>query len=136
MAYVLPAGSTMTATYTGTGSPITLNVVSITGATKSMAMAETTLLSGTSLTRIPSRVDPGTVQFECYLDDTATASNYLTYLKTCQTDKKSVALAVGLAGTTVDDLLAWTGYISEVTDPQIALGDDVLRFSVTLQVTA
>ncbi len=136
MAYVLPAGSTMTATYTGTGSPLTLNVTSITGATKSMAMAETTLLSGTSLTRIPSRLDPGTVQFECYLDDTATASNHLTYLKTCQTGKTSVVLAVGLAGTTVDDLLAWTGYISEVTDPQIALGDDVLRFSVTLQVTA
>ena len=136
MAYVLPAGSTLTATYTGTGSPITLNVTSITGATKSTAMAETTLLSGTSLTRIPSRIDPGTVQFECYLDDTATASNHLTYLKSCQTGKTSVALAVGLAGTTVDDLLAWSGYISEITDPQIALGDDVLRFSITLQVTA
>lgn len=136
MAYVLPAGATMTATYTGTGSPVTLNVVSITGATKSTAMAETTLLSATTLTRIPSRIDPGTVQFECYLDDTATASNHLTYLKTCQTGKTSVALAVGLAGTAVDDLLAWTGYISEITDPQIALGDDVLRFSITLQVTA
>lgn len=136
MAYVLPAGSTLVATYSGTGSPLTVNVVSITGATKSSAMAETTLLSDTSLKRIPSRIDPGTVQFECYLDDTASASNHLTYLKTCQTGKTSVALAVGLAGTTVDDLLAWSGYISEVTDPQIALGDDVLRFSVTLQVTA
>lgn len=136
MAYVLPAGSTLVATYTGTGSPVTLNVTSITGATKSTAMAETTLLSGTTLTRIPSRFDPGTVQFECYLDDTATASNHLTYLKSCQTGKTSVALAVGLAGTAIDDLLAWTGYISEITDPQIALGDDVLRFSVTLQVTA
>ena len=136
MAYVLPAGSTMTATYTGTGSPITLNLTSITGATKSTAMAEITLLSESTLKRIPSRLDPGTVQFECYLDDTASASNHITYLKTCQTDKKSVVLAVGFPGTTVDDLLAWTGYISEVTDPQIALGDDVLRFSVTLQVTA
>lgn len=136
MAYVLPAGSSLVATYSGTGSPLTVNVVSITGATKSTAMAETTLLSDTSLKRIPSRIDPGTVSFECYLDDTATASNHLTYLKTCQTGKTSVALAVGLAGTSVDDLLAWSGYISEVTDPTIALGDDVLRFTITLQVTA
>lgn len=136
MAYVLPAGSTLAATYSGTGSPLTVNVVSVTGATKSMAMADTTLLSGTSLTRIPSRIDPGTVSFECLLDDTATASNHLTYLKACQTGKTSVALAVGLAGTTVDDLLAWSGYITEVTDPTIALGDDVLRFTITLQVTA
>jgi hypothetical protein len=136
MAYVLPAGSSATFTYTGTGSPLTLNAVSIGGATKSTAMAETTLLSATTLTRVPSRLDPGTVTFECLLDDTATASNALTYLKACQTGKTSIAVAVAFPGTTIDDLLAYAGYISEVTDPTIALGDDILRFNVTLQVTA
>lgn len=136
MAYVLPAGSSAVFTYTGTGSPLTLNVVSIGGATKSTAMAETTLLSATTLTRVPSRIDPGTVTFECLLDDTATATNALTYLKTCQTGNKAITVAIGLAGTTVDDLFSYAGYISEITDPTIALGDDVLRFNVTLQVTA
>lgn len=136
MAYVLPAGSSAVFTYTGTGSPLTLNAVSIGGATKSTAMAETTLLSATTLTRVPSRIDPGTVTFECLMDDTATASNALTYLKACQTGNKTVSVAIGLPGTTVDDLLAYAGYITEITDPTIALGDDVLRFNVTLQVTA
>lgn len=136
MAYVLPAGVSATLTDVGGANSITLNVVSITGATQSMAMAETTALSATTLTRVPSRLDPGTVSFECYLDDTATASNHLTTIKTRQTAKTATVLNLDFPGTTIDAIMDYTGYIMEVTDPQIALGDDVLRFTVTMQITA
>jgi hypothetical protein len=136
MPYVLPAGVSATLTDVGGANSITLNVTSITGATQSMAMAEITLLSESTLKRIPSRLDPGTVQFECYLDDTATVSNHLTTIKTRQTAKTATVLNLDFPGTTIDAIMDYTGYIMEVTDPQIALGDDVLRFSVTMQVTA
>lgn len=136
MAYVLPAGVSATLTDVGGGNSISLNVVSITGATQSMAMAETTALSATTLTRVPSRLDPGTVQFECYLDDTATATNALTVIKARQTSKTATVLNLDFPGTTIDAIMDYTGYVMEVTDPQIALGDDVLRFSVTMQITA
>jgi hypothetical protein len=136
MAFVLPAGVSATLTDVGGANSITLNVVSITGATQSMAMAEVTALSDTTLKRLPSRLDPGTVSFECYLDDTATASNHLTTIKTRQTAKTATVLNLDFPGTTIDAIMDYTGYVMEVTDPTIALGDDVLRFTVTMQITS
>jgi len=136
MAYILPSGTTATLTDVGGASSITLNVTSITGATRSQAMAEITGLADSVLKRIPARIDPGTVSFECYLDDTATATNHLTVIKARQTAKTQTVLNLDLPGSTIDDLLDYTGYIMEVTDPTIALGDDVLRFTVTMQVSA
>lgn len=136
MAFVLSNPTTATLTDVGGGNPITLNVTSITGATQSQAMAEITALSDSVLKRIPARIDPGTVSFECYLDDTATATNHLTIIKARQTNKTQTVLNVDLPGSTIDNLCDYTGYIMEVTDPQIALGDDVLRFTVTMQVSA
>jgi hypothetical protein len=143
MAVVLPLGTTATLT-PATGTAITLNAISITGATRSVAMADITALSDYTLKRLPSRVDPGTVSFELYLDDTATASNHLKTIKDWQATisagpvigYNSVTLALNFPGTNIDGLISYQGYISEVTDPTVGAGDDALRFTVTMQVTA
>ena len=142
MAVVLPLGTTVTLT-PATGTAITLNALSVTGTTRSVAMADVTALSDYILKKLPSRVDPGTVQFEVYLDDTATASNSLKTLRDWQATVtgssigyNSVTLAINFPGSTIDALVSYQGYIMEVTEPSVSVGDEALRFSVTIQVTA
>ena len=142
MAVVLPLGTTVTLT-PATGTAITLNALSVTGTTRSVAMADVTALSDYILKKLPSRVDPGTVQFEVYLDDTATATNSLKTLRDWQATVtgssigyNSVTLSINFPGSTIDLLVSYQGYIMEVTEPSVAVGDEALRFSVTIQVTA
>jgi hypothetical protein len=142
MAVVLPLGTTVTLT-PATGTAITLNALSVTGTTRSVAMADVTALSDYILKKLPSRVDPGTVQFEVYLDDTATASNTLKTLRDWQATVtgssigyNSVTLSINFPGSTIDALVSYQGFIMEVTEPSVAVGDEALRFSVTIQVTA
>ncbi len=142
MAVVLPLGTTATLT-PATGTAITLNAISVTGATRSVAMADITALADYTLKRLPSRVDPGTVSFELYLDDTATATNPLKTIRDWQAtvtgssiSYNSVTLSLNFPGSTIDSLISYQGYISEVTDPTVGAGDDALRFTVTMQVTA
>jgi len=142
MAVVLPLGTTVTLT-PATGTAITLNALSVTGTTRSVAMADVTALSDYILKKLPSRVDPGTVQFEVYLDDTATATNSLKTLRDWQATVtgssigyNSVTLSINFPGSTIDALVSYQGYIMEVTEPSVAVGDEALRFSVTIQVTA
>ena len=142
MAVVLPLGTTVTLT-PATGSAITLNALSVTGTTRSVAMADVTALSDYILKKLPSRVDPGTVQFEVYLDDTATATNSLKTLRDWQATVtgssigyNSVTLSINFPGSTIDALVSYQGYIMEVTEPSVSVGDEALRFSVTIQVTA
>ena len=142
MAVVLPLGTTVTLT-PATGTAITLNALSVTGSTRSVAMADVTALSDYILKKLPSRVDPGTVQFEVYLDDTATASNSLKTLRDWQATVtgssigyNSVTLSINFPGSTIDALVSYQGYIMEVTEPSVSVGDEALRFSVTIQVTA
>lgn len=142
MAVVLPLGTTVTLT-PATGVAITLNALSVTGTTRSVAMADVTALSDYILKKLPSRVDPGTVQFEVYLDDTATATNSLKTLRDWQATVtgssigyNSVTLSINFPGSTIDALVSYQGFIMEVTEPSVAVGDEALRFSVTIQVTA
>ena len=142
MAVVLPLGTTVTLT-PATGTAITLNALSVTGTTRSVAMADVTALSDYILKKLPSRVDPGTVQFEVYLDDTATASNTLKTLRDWQATVtgssigyNSVTLSINFPGSTIDALVSYQGYIMEVTEPSVSVGDEALRFSVTIQVTS
>jgi len=142
MAVVLPLGTTVTLT-PATGTAITLNALSVTGTTRSVAMADVTALSDYILKKLPSRVDPGTVQFEVYLDDTATATNHLKTLRDWQATVtgssigyNSVTLSINFPGSTIDALVSYQGYISEVTEPSVSVGDEALRFSVTIQVTS
>ena len=142
MAVVLPLGTTVTLT-PATGTAITLNALSVTGSTRSVAMADVTALSDYILKKLPSRVDPGTVQFEVYLDDTATATNSLKTLRDWQATVtgssigyNSVTLSINFPGSTIDALVSYQGYIMEVTEPSVSVGDEALRFSVTIQVTA
>jgi hypothetical protein len=141
MAVVLPLGTTVTLT-PATGTAITLNALSVTGTTRSVAMADVTALSDYILKKLPSRVDPGTVQFEVYLDDTATATNSLKVLRDWQATVtgssigyNSVTLSINFPGSTIDALVSYQGFIMEVTEPSVAVGDEALRFSVTIQVT-
>jgi hypothetical protein len=126
-----------------TGTAITLNALSVTGTTRSVAMADITALSDYILKKLPSRVDPGTVQFEVYLDDTATASNTLKTLRDWQATVtgssigyNSVTLSINFPGSTIDALVSYQGFIMEVTEPSVSVGDEALRFSVTIQVTS
>jgi hypothetical protein len=142
MAVVLPLGTTVTLT-PATGTAITLNALSVTGTTRSVAMADVTALSDYILKKLPSRVDPGTVQFEVFLEDTATATNTLKTLRDWQATVtgssigyNSVTLSINFPGSTIDALVSYQGYIMEVTEPSVAVGDEALRFSVTIQVTA
>lgn len=142
MAVVLPLGTTVTLT-PATGVAITLNALSVTGTTRSVAMADVTALNNYILKKLPSRVDPGTVQFEVYLDDTATATNSLKTLRDWQATVtgssigyNSVTLSINFPGSTIDALVSYQGFIMEVTEPSVAVGDEALRFSVTIQVTA
>ena len=142
MAVVLPLGTTVTLT-PATGTAITLNALSVTGTTRSVAMADVTALSDYILKKLPSRVDPGTVQFEVYLDDTATATNSLKTLRDWQATVtgssigyNSVTLSINFPGSTIDALVSYQGFIMEVTEPSVSVGDEALRFSVTIQVTA
>jgi hypothetical protein len=45
-------------------------------------------------------------------------------------------LNINLPGSTIDDLIDYTGYVMSIADPTVALGDDVLKFSFTMQITA
>jgi hypothetical protein len=142
MAVVLPLGTIATLT-PATGTAIVLNCISVTGTTRSVAMAEITGLSDYTLKRLPSRVDPGTVTFEVYLEDTATATNTLKTLRDWQATVtgssigyNSVTLSLNFPGSTIDALISYQGYISGITEPTVGASDEALRFSVTLQVTA
>jgi hypothetical protein len=106
-------------------------------------MAEITGLSDYTLKRLPSRVDPGTVTFDVYLEDTATATNTLKTLRDWQATVtgssigyNSVTLSLNFPGSTIDALISYQGYISGITEPTVGASDEALRFSVTLQVTA
>ena len=54
MAVVLPLGTTVTLT-PATGTAITLNALSVTGTTRSVAMADVTALSDYILKKLPDR---------------------------------------------------------------------------------
>lgn len=141
MAVVIPRGTSVTLT-PATGTAITLNLTNVTGATRSVAMADVTALSDYILKRLPSRVDPGTAQFEVFLDDTATATNTLKTLRDWQAtvtgssiSYNSVTLSINFPGSTIDELISYQGYIMEITEPTVGVGDDALKFTVTVQVT-
>ena len=136
MAYVFPAGSSATLANTDSTASITLSVTSIGGVSRSIAMADVTTLTDTTLVKLPARIDPGQVTVECYLDDTVTATNHLTIIRARVTNKTLSLLSVNLPGTNIDTLCVYTGYVMSTTDPTVALGDDVLKFSFNMQITA
>ena len=61
MAYVFPAGSSATLANTDTTASITLSVTSIGGVSRSIAMADISALTDTTLVKLPARIDPGQV---------------------------------------------------------------------------
>jgi hypothetical protein len=115
---------------------MTLFPTSMGGVSRSIAMADVTALSDTVLVKLPARIDPGQVTVECYLTDTVTATNELTVVRTRLSAKTATVLNINLPGANIDDLIDYTGYVMSIGDPTVALGDDVLKFSFTMQITA
>lgn len=139
MALVLPAGSTASVATLTAGSPgaatAISNLISIGGLTLTKNMADVTGLSDTKIQRLPSRVDEGTVQLTIFLDDTATASNQYTSLKGRLTGGTHTRITINLPGSGIDDMYIYDGYVTEVGNPEIAAGDEALRYTVTLQIS-
>ena len=137
MAFVLGAGTTATIDNAGGSSPTTLsNLVSIGGNSATRGKIDVTVLADTTMASLPGRTDPGEVVLTFILDDTSTASNQLTALKTRWSGTTKSVIAVNLPGSTVDNLLTWTGYITNVTTPEVTGEDTSLRYTVTLMVSA
>jgi len=139
MALVLPAGSTASVATLTSGSPgaatAISNLISIGGLTLTKNMADVTGLSDTKIQRLPARVDEGTVQLTIFLDDTTTASNQYTSLKNRLTGGTHTRITINLPGATIDDMYIYDGYVTEVGNPEIAAGDEALRYTVTLQIS-
>ena len=147
MAKVLAIGATATiATITisgvteTTGTPIPLvNLISVGPNSATIATSDQTGLADSTLVKYPARIDPGTVQFEFFLDDTAntaTTTNQLTLFRARLTGKTKSVVAVDFTGTAIDTLITYTGYITDVTSPNIAAGDDTLKYQVTLTISS
>jgi len=136
MAFVFPAGTSAVLTDVGGGNSMTLFPTSMGGVSRSIAMADVTALSDTVLVKLPSRIDPGQVTVECYLTDTATVTNEVTVIRARLSSKTATVLNINLPGANIDDLIDYTGYVMSIADPTVALGDDVLKFSFTMQITA
>jgi hypothetical protein len=130
---LLAVGTTATIVQKSGSSPVTITTLkSIGGNTESMSMADVSGLADTTLVKAPARLDPGTVQFTCYLDDTVSGSNQFSTIRGYQTGKTAVTVAVTLPGSISDSFLSWTGYISETSTPELAAGDDALTYTFTL----
>lgn len=144
MAKVLAIGATATiatVTISGstetTGTPVALvNLISVGPNTATIATSDQTGLADSTLVKYPARIDPGTVQLEFFLDDTGTSTNQLTLFRARLTGKTKSVVAVDFTGTTIDTLITYTGYITDVTTPNIAAGDDTLKYQVTLTISS
>lgn len=144
MAKVLAIGATATiatVTISGvtetTGTPIPLvNLISVGPNSATIATSDQTGLADSTLVKYPARIDPGTVQLEFFLDDTGTATNQLTLFRARLTGKTKSVVAVDFTGTAIDTLITYTGYITDVTSPNIAAGDDTLKYQVTLTISS
>lgn len=144
MAKVLAIGATATiatVTISGvtetTGTPIPLvNLISVGPNSATIATSDQTGLADSTLVKYPARIDPGTVQLEFFLDDTGTATNQLTMFRARLTNKTKSVIAVDFSGTLIDTLITYTGYITDVTSPNIATGDDTLKYQVTLTISS
>lgn len=144
MAKVLAIGATATiATITisgtteTTGTPTALaNLISVGPNSATIATSDQTGLADSTLVKYPARIDPGTVQLEFFLDDTGSATNQLTLFRARLTGKTKSVIAVDFSGTAIDTLVSYTGYITDVTTPNVAAGDDTLKYQVTMTISS
>jgi hypothetical protein len=144
MAKVLAIGATATiatVTISGstetTGTPTALaNLISVGPNSATIATSDQTGLADATLVKYPARIDPGTVQLEFFLDDTGTSTNQLTLFRARLTGKTKSVVAVDFTGTTIDTLITYTGYITDVTSPNVAAGDDTLKYQVTMTISS
>ena len=144
MAKVLAIGATATiatVTISGstetTGTPVALaNLISVGPNSATIATSDQTGLADSTLVKYPARIDPGTVQLEFFLDDTGTSTNQLTLFRARLTGKTKSVIAVDFTGTAIDTLITYTGYITDVTTPNVAAGDDTLKYQVTLTISS
>jgi hypothetical protein len=137
---VFAAGTT--ATYknpTSTGTAVALDgLISIGANPKTRTDTDITELSGLILRKRPVRTDPGTVSLTFNMKDTAPSTNQFTVLSALVDAGTLIDVIVNLPGTfdnTTQLIPVLTGYLKDITTPEIATGDDKLTYSVTLQQT-
>lgn len=135
---VFAAGTTASYAPVSGGAPVTMTgLTSIGGNTKARTTAETTLLSDTTLKRRPVRTDPGTVQFTFQLNDTATATNEWSALNTLLGAGTLITVTVNMPGAfDATALYSWSGFLSDLTTPELSANDTMLTYTATLTVTA
>lgn len=128
----LPTGTTATLAVNGGSASALTKLKSIGGNTRTTNFADITALADTEIQRIPSRIDPGTVQITGYVN--YTTDNYATF-KTAQDNHHVVSLAIDLPGS-ASPSPTFVGYVSDVSTPEIAAGDDGLTFTATIQISS
>lgn len=135
---VFAAGTTASYAPVAGGASVTMTgLTSIGGNTKTRTTAETTLLSDTTLKRRPVRTDPGTVQFTFQLNDTATATNEWSALNTLLGAGTLITVTVNMPGAFDSTALySWSGFLSDLTTPELSANDTMLTYTATLTVTA
>ena len=130
---LLATGTTATIGPRGGSSPATISYLkSIGGNTQTTATADVSGLADTTLVKAPARLDPGAIQLTLFLDSTTSASNQFTTFKGYQTGKTAVTVTITLPGSIVDTFEQFSGYITEMTTPELAAGDDALTYTMTL----
>lgn len=137
---VFAAGTTATYKNNGTAGAGTAldGLISIGGNSKTRTDTDITDLSGLVIRKRPVRTDPGTVAFNFLVKDTAPATNQWTTLSALVDAGTLVDVTVNLPGTfdnTTPLFPTFTGYLKEITTPEIATGDDRLSYTVTMQQT-
>ena len=129
-----------TASYAPVAGGTSVNMTGLTsigGNAKQRAVADVTLLSDTTMKRRPVRTDPGTVQFTFQLQDTVTATNEWTVLNTLLGAGTLITVTVNMPGAfDATALYSWSGFISELTTPELGANDTMVTYTVTLTVTS
>ena len=135
---VFAVGTTAAYVPVAGGSSVTMTgLTAIGGNTKQRAVADITLLSETTMKRRPVRTDHGTVQFTFQLQDTATATNEWTGLNTILVAGTLITVTVNMPGAfDATPLYTFSGFISELTTPELGANDTTVTYTATLTLTA
>lgn len=109
---------------------------SLTGNQRTMSFSDTTSLSDTRIRRRPARIDYGTLTLTFTFTDEAVATNQFALLRTALEGKVRQKLEVNLAGTFDDstNIMAFEGFFSSISAPDVNIDDNVLTYTVTFQV--
>lgn len=133
---LLSTGTSATIGPRGGSSPSQVSFLkSIGGNEQITSMSDVSALLDGTLVKAPNRLDPGTIQLTLFLDSTAGGSNQWTTLKGYQTNKTAVTITLTLPGSITGIIPPFSGYVSGVTTPEMAAGDDAMTYTITITLS-